>query len=198
MRWLNTQFDQPTTTLTSTRSSGSAILAFEAAARSAAQAQAVQHAGGGAGGADEDHDHGRAGSRQGHPVRKDRPKGAHATLYIIAAWRCCLLCVLVFSPRAVGLTFSSHFTQHNLVHISVGDLLRAEVAAGTPAGTQAREFMESGRLVPNGVRAAYSAGVLTVSLLDVLLLQIGSTLLLLPPSQLLSISCEMRRLWWTW
>jgi adenylate kinase len=41
--------------------------------------------------------------------------------------------------------------QHNLVHISVGDLLRAEVAAGTPAGKQAREYMESGRLVPNEV-----------------------------------------------
>lgn len=41
--------------------------------------------------------------------------------------------------------------QHNLVHISVGDLLRAEVAASTPAGKQAREYMESGRLVPNEV-----------------------------------------------
>jgi adenylate kinase len=38
------------------------------------------------------------------------------------------------------------------VHISVGDLLRAEVAASTPAGKQAREYMESGRLVPNEVR----------------------------------------------
>lgn len=41
--------------------------------------------------------------------------------------------------------------KHNLVHISVGDLLRAEVAASTPAGKQAREYMESGRLVPNEV-----------------------------------------------
>lgn len=41
--------------------------------------------------------------------------------------------------------------QHNLVHISVGDLLRAEVTAGTAAGKAAREYMDSGRLVPNEV-----------------------------------------------
>lgn len=38
-----------------------------------------------------------------------------------------------------------------LVHISAGDLLRAEVAAGTPAGARAKEFMDAGRLVPNEV-----------------------------------------------
>jgi adenylate kinase len=38
-----------------------------------------------------------------------------------------------------------------LVHISAGDLLRAEVAAGTPAGAKAKAFMDAGRLVPNEV-----------------------------------------------
>lgn len=38
-----------------------------------------------------------------------------------------------------------------LVHISVGDLLRAEVAAGSPEGLRAREFMDAGSLVPNEV-----------------------------------------------
>ena len=49
--------------------------------------------------------------------------------------------------------------QHNLVHISVGDLLRAEVAASTPAGKQAREYMESGRLVPNEVCTLSTANI---------------------------------------
>jgi len=34
----------------------------------------------------------------------------------------------------------------------VGDLLRAEVAAGTPAGLKAKSFMDNGDLVPNEVR----------------------------------------------
>ena len=38
-----------------------------------------------------------------------------------------------------------------LVHISAGDLLRAEVGAGTPAGVQAKAFMDAGKLVPNEV-----------------------------------------------
>lgn len=42
--------------------------------------------------------------------------------------------------------------QYGLVHISVGDLLRAEVAAGTPAGKKAKSFMDNGDLVPNEVK----------------------------------------------
>ena len=41
--------------------------------------------------------------------------------------------------------------KYGLVHISVGDLLRAEVKAGTPAGKKAKSFMDSGGLVPNDV-----------------------------------------------
>lgn len=41
--------------------------------------------------------------------------------------------------------------KYGLVHISVGDLLRAEVVAGTPAGTKAKSFMDNGDLVPNEV-----------------------------------------------
>lgn len=41
--------------------------------------------------------------------------------------------------------------QFGLVHISAGDLLRAEVAAGTDAGKEAASFMDSGNLVPNSV-----------------------------------------------
>ena len=42
-------------------------------------------------------------------------------------------------------------------HISTGDLLRAEVAAGSPLGLQAKEVMERGELVaPFGRRQALS------------------------------------------
>ena len=41
--------------------------------------------------------------------------------------------------------------QFGLVHISVGDLLRAEVEAGTPAGQKAQQYMDAGNLVPNEV-----------------------------------------------
>ncbi len=41
------------------------------------------------------------------------------------------------------------------MHISVGDLLRAEVAAGTPAGKKAKSFMDNGDLVPNEARCLH-------------------------------------------
>ena len=41
----------------------------------------------------------------------------------------------------------------NLKHISSGDLLRGAVAKGTPAGVQAKDFMEKGQLVPDALIA---------------------------------------------
>uniref|UniRef100_A0A2P2LVW3 adenylate kinase n=1 Tax=Rhizophora mucronata TaxID=61149 RepID=A0A2P2LVW3_RHIMU len=41
-----------------------------------------------------------------------------------------------------------------LVHISTGDLLRAEVSSGTEVGNKAKEFMDCGRLVPDEVVTA--------------------------------------------
>ena len=38
-----------------------------------------------------------------------------------------------------------------LPKITTGDLLRAAVKAGTPLGTEAKKFMDSGRLVPDAV-----------------------------------------------
>lgn len=43
------------------------------------------------------------------------------------------------------------FMQHGLVHVSAGDLLRAEVEAGTEAGMRAKKYMDEGNLVPNEV-----------------------------------------------
>ena len=41
----------------------------------------------------------------------------------------------------------------NLKHVSSGDLLRGAVAKGTPAGVEAKGYMESGNLVPDALIA---------------------------------------------
>lgn len=51
--------------------------------------------------------------------------------------------------------------KYGLVHISTGDLLRAEVAAGTEIGNKAKEFMNAGRLVPDEIVTAMVAARLS-------------------------------------
>ena len=41
--------------------------------------------------------------------------------------------------------------RYNLCHLSTGELLRAEIAAGTPLGLQAKSLIEAGNLVPDSV-----------------------------------------------
>lgn len=61
--------------------------------------------------------------------------------------------VMIAGPPAAGkgTQCARIVDRWGLVHISAGDLLRAEVAAGTPAGAKAKAFMDAGRLVPNEV-----------------------------------------------
>mgnify|MGYP001501959717 CR=1 FL=1 len=43
------------------------------------------------------------------------------------------------------------FDRHHLVQLSTGDMLRAEVASGTPLGLEAKKLMEAGQLVPDAI-----------------------------------------------
>jgi len=41
--------------------------------------------------------------------------------------------------------------EHDVTHVSTGDLLRAAMKEGTPLGAQAKDFVEKGQLVPDDV-----------------------------------------------
>lgn len=60
--------------------------------------------------------------------------------------------VLLGAPGSGKGTQAARLKEHLQVpHISTGDLLRAEVAAGTPLGTEAREVMARGELVSDEI-----------------------------------------------
>ena len=61
--------------------------------------------------------------------------------------------LILFGPTGSGKgtqaeKLKAHF---NLLHISTGDLLRAEIAGGTQLGLAAKQFMDEGKLVPDEV-----------------------------------------------
>lgn len=59
--------------------------------------------------------------------------------------------VLIMGPPGAGKgTQSSHLmTRYSLRHVATGDLLREAVSTGTDLGVQAKQFMDSGELVPD-------------------------------------------------
>jgi adenylate kinase len=61
--------------------------------------------------------------------------------------------LVLFGPpgSGKGTQSASIISKYNLVHISTGDILRVEVANGTPLGMEAKKFMDAGALVPDEV-----------------------------------------------
>ncbi len=57
--------------------------------------------------------------------------------------------LVLFGPPGAGKGTQSEFllAKYGLVHLSTGDLLRAEIKAETPLGLEAQEVMERGELV---------------------------------------------------
>jgi adenylate kinase len=61
--------------------------------------------------------------------------------------------IVLFGPPGAGKgTQSSKIKEkYQLVHLSTGDLLRSEIAAGTELGLEAKKLMDAGKLVPDEV-----------------------------------------------
>ncbi|MBO2009502.1 adenylate kinase [Hymenobacter negativus] len=64
-----------------------------------------------------------------------------------------MLNIVLFGPPGAGKGTQSQklIAQYNLVHLSTGDLLRAQIAQGTDLGLQAKKLMDEGLLVPDEV-----------------------------------------------
>ena len=64
-----------------------------------------------------------------------------------------MLNIVLFGPPGAGKGTQSEklIAEYQLVHLSTGDILRAEVAAGTELGQQAKKLMDEGILVPDEI-----------------------------------------------
>ncbi len=64
-----------------------------------------------------------------------------------------MLNLVLFGPPGAGKGTQAEFLvkAYNLTHLSTGDLLRTEIAAGSKLGLEAQRFMEKGELVPDEV-----------------------------------------------
>lgn len=61
--------------------------------------------------------------------------------------------LILFGPPGSGKGTQSEklISKYGLKHLSTGDLLRSEIAAQTPLGLEAKNFMDKGQLVPDEV-----------------------------------------------
>lgn len=64
-----------------------------------------------------------------------------------------MLNLVLFGPPGAGKGTQSEklIQKYNLVHLSTGDLLRSEIAAGSKLGLDAKQFIDNGKLVPDEV-----------------------------------------------
>lgn len=64
-----------------------------------------------------------------------------------------MLNIVLFGPPGAGKGTQSQqlIDKYKLVHLSTGDLLRSEIAAGTQLGIDAKKFIDNGLLVPDEV-----------------------------------------------
>lgn len=64
-----------------------------------------------------------------------------------------MLNIVLFGPPGAGKGTQSErlIERYGLIHLSTGDLLRGEIAAGTALGLQAKSLMDAGNLVPDEV-----------------------------------------------
>ena len=64
-----------------------------------------------------------------------------------------MLNIVLFGPPGAGKGTQSQrlVERYGLIHLSTGDLLRAEIAAGTVLGLEAKKLMDQGVLVPDSV-----------------------------------------------
>ncbi|WP_242927769.1 adenylate kinase [Pontibacter vulgaris] len=64
-----------------------------------------------------------------------------------------MLNIVLFGPPGAGKGTQSQklIDKYNLIHLSTGDLLRSEIAAGTELGLEAKSLMDNGLLVPDAV-----------------------------------------------
>lgn len=83
--------------------------------------------------------------------------------------------ILLGAPGSGKGTIASRLAAENdnLKHVSSGDLLRGAVAKGTPAGVEAKGFMEKGALVPDALIAQMIKDVIAETEGDVTMLLDG-------------------------
>ncbi len=64
-----------------------------------------------------------------------------------------MLNIVLFGPPGAGKGTQSEklIAEYQLMHLSTGDILRGEIAAGTALGLEAKKLMDAGSLVPDEV-----------------------------------------------